>query len=124
MSRVVHFEVPSTDLAASKMFYENVFGWKFTSYGGGPVEYWLISTGDPSAPGINGGLGGAANDLKATVNTVDVDDVEEALRKVQANGGQVIMPKEEIPGVGWLAYVREPGGAVIGMMQALPGARM
>jgi predicted enzyme related to lactoylglutathione lyase len=62
--------------------------------------------------------------MKATVNTVDVDNVDEALRKVQANGGQVIMPKEEIPGVGWLAYVREPGGAVIGMMQALPGARM
>jgi hypothetical protein len=34
------------------------------------MEYWLIMTGDPARPGIDGGLGGAANELKGTVNSV------------------------------------------------------
>jgi predicted enzyme related to lactoylglutathione lyase len=121
MSRVVHFELPSTDLSASRKFYETVFGWKLTKWVG-PMEYWLVMTGDPATPGIDGGLGGAANELKGTVNTVEVVDLDETIQKVVANGGQVIAPKDEIPGVGWLAYVREPGGAVLGIIQNLPGA--
>jgi predicted enzyme related to lactoylglutathione lyase len=123
MPRVIHFELPSTNLAASRKFYENVFGWTLTKWEG-PTEYWLVSTGEADKPGINGALGGAANDMKGTVNTVDVDDLDEAIRKAETNGGQVIMPKNEIPGVGWLAYVREPGGAVLGMIQSIPGAMM
>jgi len=123
MSRVVHFELPSTDIAASRKFYETVLGWKFEKYPG-PMDYWLISTGDPSSLGINGGLGGAANEFKATVNTVGVGDIDEVLKLVLANGGQIIMPKDEIPGVGLLAYVREPGGAVFGVIQPFPGGMM
>ncbi len=123
MSRVVHFELPSSDLTTSRKFYENVFGWKLTRWEG-PMDYWLISTGAQDTPGIDGGLGGAANELKGTVNTVDVANLDETIQKVLANGGQVIMPREEIPGVGWLAYVREPGGAVLGVIQSFPDARM
>jgi len=123
MSRVVHFELPSTDIEASRKFYETVLGWKFEKYPG-PMDYWLISTGDPSALGINGALGGAANEIKGTVNTVGVGDIDEVLKKVLANGGQIIMPKDEIPGVGLLAYVREPGGAVFGVIQPFPGGMM
>ncbi len=120
MGRVTHFELPTSDSAASRKFYESVFGWQFTRWGDGGMEYWLIKTGEAGTPGIDGGLGGAANDLKGTVNTVEVDNIDEALQKAQANGGQVIMPKDEIPGVGLLAYVREPGGAVVGIFQDLP----
>jgi predicted enzyme related to lactoylglutathione lyase len=123
MSRVVHFEVPTTDSEASRKFYEDVLGWKFTKWEG-PMEYWLIATGAAGTPGIDGGLGGAANEFKGTVNTVEVSDLDETIKKAEANGGQVIMPKDEIPGVGWLAYVREPGGAVLGMIQNLPNSRM
>ncbi len=117
MGRVTHFELPTTDSATSRKFYEAVFGWQFTRWGDGGMEYWLIKTGEAGTPGIDGGLGGAANDLKGTVNTVEVENIDEALQKAEANGGQVIMPKDEIPGVGLLAYVREPGGAVVGIFQ-------
>jgi uncharacterized protein len=123
MARVTHFEVPTSDAAASRKFYEAVFGWKFDKWEG-PMEYWLITTGEKGTPGIDGGLGGAANEVKGTVNTVEVDNIDDALSKTLANGGSVVMPKDEIPGVGWLAYVREPGGAVLGMMQMIPGGGM
>lgn len=122
MFRVVHFEVPSEDMPASRKFYENVFGWKLTQWEG-QMDYWLITTGAAGTLGIDGGLGGAANEMKGTVNTVEVPDLDESLRKAQENGAQVIMPKDEIPGVGYLAYVREPGGAVFGLMQNLPESR-
>ncbi len=123
MPRVIHFELPSTNPAASRKFYETVFGWKINKWDG-PDEYWLISTGDPSQPGIDGAIGGAAEGVKGTVNTVDVVDIDEAIRKVKANGGEIIMEKAEIPSMGWVAYFREPGGAVLGLFQAMPGAQM
>ena len=123
MARVVHFEMPSNDFQASKKFYEQVFDWKLQKWDG-PMEYWLVSTGERNEPGIDGALGGGANGFNATVNTISVDNLDETLRKVLANGGQVIQPKDEIPGVGWVAYVREPGGAVMGVIQMMPGAMM
>ena len=122
MPRVIHFELPSSDYPASRSFYESVFGWKFTQFEG-PTEYWLVSTGATSEPGIDGGLGGAANEFKATVNTVDVDNIDDALKKVLANGGKVVAPKDVIPNMGYLAYIQEPGGAIVGLFQALPGSR-
>ena len=119
MYRVVHFEVPSTNLEASKKFYETVFGWKLEKFGG-PIDYWLVNTGDPKDLGINGGLGGAANEFKATVNTIGVDDIDAVLKMVLDNGGKIIMPKDYIPGVGKLAYVSEPGGAIYGVIEPDP----
>jgi len=121
MSRIIHFELPSTHPDLSRAFYETVFGWKLEKWQG-PTEYWMITTGEETSPGINGGLGGAANEFHGTVNTLDVDDLDRTIELVTANGGQVIMPKEAIPGVGWLAYVREPGGAFLGLMQSDPQA--
>ena len=123
MGRMIHFELPSKDLAASRKFYENVLGWSFYRWEG-PMEYWLVTTGEKDKPGIDGALGGAADEFGATVNTAEVDDLDAALELVLANGGQIIMPKDEIPGVGWIAYVREPGGAVLGLIQNLPGRAM
>ena len=122
-SRIVHFELPTSDFATSRKFYENVFGWAFSQYPG-PMEYWLAKTGEPGVPGIDGALGGPANEVHATVNTVGVDDLDEVLKMVVANGGQIFSPRDEIPGVGWVAYVREPGGAVLGIFQAMPGGMM
>jgi hypothetical protein len=124
MSRVVHFEVPVKDfLEAAKNFYGSVFGWQFSNWGG-PEEYWLITTGVNGTPGIDGAFYTPGPEMSGTVNTVDVDDLEEALVKVSANGGVVAMPKTPIPGVGWLAYVKDPEGNTLGMMQRDPNAKM
>jgi uncharacterized protein len=53
MSRVNHFEIYTENPEAVRPFYENVFGWKFSKFEGGPIEYWLVTTGDDNEPGIN-----------------------------------------------------------------------
>lgn len=123
MPRVVHFELPTENMGASKKFYETVFGWHLEKFKG-PVDYMLVMTGDPNSHGIDGGLGGAANQFKATVNTLEVEEIDQLLQTVLANGGEIVVPKDEIPGVGYLAYIREPGGAVLGLLQPFPGMSM
>ena len=56
MPRVVHFEIHAEDPSQAIAFYEAVFGWKFSHWGGGPTDYWLIKTGPDGEPGIDGGL--------------------------------------------------------------------
>ena len=117
MSRVVHFEIRASDPDKVIAFYEKTFGWKFLKLGG-PVEYWLVQTGDPATPGIDGGLGRPSPGFNTTVNTVDVANLDESLVQVKQNGGTVVWDKAPVPGVGWLAYCQDPEGTVFGMMQA------
>lgn len=125
MSRPVHFEIHASDPQALMDFYNKLFGWSFNKWAGG--EYWMISTGPDERPGINGGLlprRGPPPDANAATNafviTVDVDDIDAAMAKAQTAGAGAVVcvPKMAVPGIGWLAYVRDPDGNVFGMMQA------
>jgi predicted enzyme related to lactoylglutathione lyase len=121
MSRVIHFEIHVPDPAAAKAFYERALGWTFTAWQG-PEEYWLVTTGK-DAPGIDGGLLRSKDGQPRTVNTVQVENVDATTRQIVAGGGQVVVPKMPIPGVGWLAYCTDPGGAIFGVMHPDPQAQ-
>jgi hypothetical protein len=123
MPRVVHFEIHATDPDRAVKFYETVFGWSFTKWDG-PADYWLIGTGPDDQRGINGGLlrrhGAAPAEMQAVnsfVCTVDVPAVDDYVVKATAAGGSIAMPKMAVPGVGWLAYVKDTEGNILGMMQ-------
>ena len=124
MSRVVHFEIPAHEVERMKNFYGGVFGWKFDKWEMGQQAYWMITTGAEETPGINGGFSTPGGPFESVVNTVDVENLDDVLAKVLANGGQIIFPKDAVPGVGWLAYAKDPEGNVFGMMQADTGAGM
>lgn len=123
MGRIVHFEIPFTNAALIRNFYTNVFHWRFTKWEG-PEDYWLITTGKDDEPGINGGMIATMGEMKGMINTVDVDNLDQVFAAVMANGGTEVMPKSAVPGVGWLAYAKDPEGTVFGMMQADPEAHM
>jgi predicted enzyme related to lactoylglutathione lyase len=110
-------------------FYSQLFGWEITKWDG-PADYWLIRTGPAGERGIDGGLlrrrgpdpadGQAVN---AFVCTVDVPALDEYFAKALANGAAEAVPKMPIPDVGWLAYVKDTEGNILGMMQMDPGAK-
>jgi predicted enzyme related to lactoylglutathione lyase len=122
MPRVVHFEIDAKKPEKAVQFYEKVFGWKIEKWNG-PVDYWLITTGEKKEQGIDGGLSKRTEAMPSTVNTIDVPSVDEYVKKVVKNGGSIIRPKGAVPGVGWLAYFKDPEGNVWGMMQNDPSAR-
>ena len=55
MSRVNHFEINADDPERAAKFYANVCGWKIDKWKG-PIEYWLVTTGESDEPGIDGAI--------------------------------------------------------------------
>lgn len=122
MSRVVHFEIHADDPEEAIRFYSTVFGWKFSKWGMSSVEYWVIKTGDSTVPGIDGGLVKRkapidGHGIIGYICTIDVPNINEYLRKVVDNRGQIHQDKQAIPGVGWLAYCTDIEGNIFGLMQ-------
>jgi predicted enzyme related to lactoylglutathione lyase len=119
--RVTHFEVHAEQPERAIEFYSRVFGWKFERFGN--YEYWLIRTGDPDEPGIDGGLvrrRGAIDgrSVIAYVCTLDVDDLDATLAAVQAAGGKPVVAKFPVAATGFLAYAKDTEGNIFGMLQA------
>lgn len=117
MNRFTHFELASDNLEETAAFYREVFGWQIYKWEG-PVDYWLVTSGDASTPGINGGLMQTNGAFKGTINTIEVADIDAAIEKVKAHGGEMIMEKDAIPGVGWQAYFKDNSGIIVGLHQA------
>jgi len=121
MPRLVHFEMNVKDVHKAISFYEDVFGWRFEKWDG-PMDYWLIMTGEEDEPGIDGGLGYAEEGFPKMVNTIDVDNIDEIIKKIESKGGKIVRTKHAVPRVGWLAYFKDSEGVISGIMQNDPTA--
>lgn len=117
MGRVVHFEIVADDADRISKFYETVFGWTVQKWDG-PIDYWFLMTGDEKEPGIDGAFGMRQSDDDIVVNTIDVSSVDETVKKIEENGGEIVRPKSVIPGVGYLAYFKDTEGNLWGIMQS------
>jgi uncharacterized protein len=126
MDKVVHFEIPVDDAARAKEFYRSIFDWQLDDMdmGGGNV-YTTVTTTPvdeqrriPTEPGaINGGLMQRTPDTPAPVITIDVAAIDDALKKIEADGGSVVQPRTEIPGMGAFAYFKDSEGNVVGLWE-------
>jgi predicted enzyme related to lactoylglutathione lyase len=128
MNRVVHFEIHAIDGDRMQAFYQSVFGWDIKDLGPAMGNYRTIDTGKDKAgvlwTGINGGLtprrgegpkGGEP--VNAFVCTITVADLDDTLKKIEAAGGTVATDKMEVPGIGMLAYRKDPEGNIFGVLQ-------
>jgi len=121
MKRPIHFEIPAQDPQRAIEFYEKVFGWRFEPWQGA-AEYWTIRTGS-SQPGIDGGLLRRRDPAQPCVNTMDVENIDATAGVIESAGGQCVLPKMPIPGIGWLAYFKDLDGHIFGVMQADASAK-
>ena len=111
MLRVTHFELRADDPEKLVGFYKGVFGWTIQKWDG-PMDYWLITTGPEDQSGINGGIARRSEGDSGVINSIDVPSVDEYVAKIEGVGGSVVAPKRAIPGVGYLAYCKDPDGNV------------
>lgn len=116
MPRIVHFDIPSDNPERAQKFYQDVFGWEFAKWDG-PMEYWMVKTGESDTPGINGGLARRMPGQIGMINTIDIPSIDEYIIKIQSNGGQILVPKMEIPGVGHYATCMDTEGNIFGIIQ-------
>jgi uncharacterized protein len=120
--KVVHFEVPADDVDRAKNFYDKAFGWRIVSWPGN--EYHLVTTvetdesGMPTEPGgINGGMLKRQKPITSPVITIQVDDVESALKTVEQEGGSVVRGKEPVGDMGFSAYFLDTEGNTVGLWE-------
>ena len=117
MNRVVHFEIPAEDPENVARFYSEVFNWKIEKWEG-PVDYWLITTGEENEPGINGAIMKKEGPQSSVTNMIEVSSIDATVAKVTASGGTILIPKMPVPGVGYAAYFRDKEGNIFGLMQS------
>jgi hypothetical protein len=123
-NRVVHFEIEAQDVTRAKQFYSKAFGWKMQEMGGDYNDYVVAQTGEPMEPmGINGGIyhGKAKKEVNAYRCVVGVDDVEKAMKDVEAAGGKVLSKKpDNIKNVGLYVSCEDTEGNRFTLLQPSP----
>ena len=122
MARVVHFEIHCGDLDRAERFYRDVFGWDIQRYEGAPVDYRLVTTGPDGEIGINGALVERRGEIDgeaviAYVNTIAVEDLSATQERIATSGGEQVLDRMEVPGVGHLAYFKDTEGNVFGALE-------
>lgn len=122
MAKVTFFELSADDPDRAMKFYEKVFGWKFQQYEG--QEYWLATTGAKGDIGIDGAIQPRKPKSAPVVNTIGVTNLDEAIKKVEQNGGKIAVPKIDIPNVGTMVYFLDTEGNMHGLIQPMPSPQM
>lgn len=114
-NRVVHFEIPCDNPEKTIEFFKSAFNWNFQKFGDEP--YWLAMTGDENVPGINGAIMKKKDPKQPLTNAINVENIDAAIANVEKAGGKIVLPKQTIPGVGWMAYFTDPDGNIHGLWQ-------
>src|SRR4051794_40010407 len=124
MNRPNHFEIYTDDPEAVQPFYRDVFDWKFQKFEGGPIDYWLVTTGDDKDPGINGGMTRPREGQSpGTLNTVAVKSLDQTMRTTEQRGEKTCVPKMAIPKIGCPGYAEDPAGNVFGIIEPSTDAK-
>jgi hypothetical protein len=110
-------ELMTRDAEKAKKFYADTLGWTYEAM---PMEngtYWVVKAGGQPAGGIfpltSPQFDGVPESWMAYIA---VDDVDARVKKAQSLGATLMRPIFDVPGVGRIAVLREPGGAGIGWM--------
>jgi hypothetical protein len=125
---IVHFEIPANNTEKLQKFCAGVFGWKIENGSGdmsGTMEYWLLGTVPvdkqmrPLRPGVNGGMYKKTSPEMKPVNYISVENADEYIEKIKKLGGKIIVPKQEVPQVGWTAVATDPEGNHFAILQPM-----
>jgi uncharacterized protein len=122
--KVVHFEIPADDTKRAGNFYQKAFGWQITPMP--EMEYTMVGTtpsdeqtGMPKEAGaINGGMPKRGDPVRSTVVTIQVDNIENALKTVESLGGKTVTPKQPVGDMGFSAYFKDTEGNIVGLWQS------
>ena len=122
MPRIIRFEIHASRPQVLIDFYSAVLGWSFSHVAA--IGFWRIQTDPSDRSGIEGGLvprpgaaPGATQAVNAFICTVEVASLDETFAKAVASGAVVALPKFPVPGMGLLAYIKDPDGNMLGLLQ-------
>ena len=112
-------ELATKDLGAALEFYSKLFGWKLEQSKVTPMDYKEIHLDEVAYGGM------MPIDEKWGDNPppshwssyIAVDNADETVGKITAQGGSIRVPPFDAPGVGRMAMVADPSGANFAIIQ-------
>ena len=116
-------ELITNNVEQARAFYHDTLGWEFQSM---PMEngetYWLVP-GDPMPTCGMYQMTGDENQGAADhwLGYISVDDVDARVAKAKDAGATVLQGPFDVPEIGRIATLREPGGAMIGWITPSEG---
>ena len=106
------FEIPVKDIERARKFYETVLNTKLTLEELEPftMAFFPMTLGVPGAAGTL--IKGESYEPShaGTIVYFSVEDIEETLRRVNANGGKTLLPKKGIGEYGFIAHFEDTEG--------------
>jgi predicted enzyme related to lactoylglutathione lyase len=120
MEPVIHFEMPAEDGRRVSTFYESAFGWQTTPLGPDAGDFVLAFTAEtdeetriPKTRGaINGGFYTTSEPHPPVKFTILVDDIRDAMTRIESAGGKILGEPFELPGVGLFVDFQDTEGNV------------
>jgi uncharacterized protein len=118
---IAHTELASSDPQATRDFLERAFDWQFESLQSPQGE--MISYRTP------GGTQGSVRrtgpmENPTSINYILVQNIDEAEKKVVASGGEIVMPRVDVPKMGSFFWFKVPGGPLLACWADSPERRM
>ena len=109
MDKVVHFEIPADDVKRAQKFYKDTFDWHINEIP--DMNYTIVSTVEidenqmPKERGaINGGLMQRQAPINSPVITINVADIDKAVKDVVRHGGSVVRGKFQVGDIVRVTY--------------------
>ena len=103
---IVHVEIPAADREAASQFYGEIFGWN--EFDPLPFGYTYFKTGNTTGGFPDLALGSWKTD--DVIIYLSSEDIDADLKAIEARGGKILIPKSEVPNMGWFAWFTDPTG--------------
>jgi hypothetical protein len=108
-------ELMTRDVERAKKFYQDTIGWSFEAMPMAEGTYWVAKIGGVPAGGIFPLSSPQFDGVpEGWMSYLAVDDVDARAKNATAAGAKLMRPIFDVPGVGRIAILTEPGGAGIG----------
>ena len=119
-NNISFFAINADDVPRARTFYETVFDWTFEPWG--PPDFYLIHTGTEQGGTLPGGLQQRrelvpGQKMVGFECTIEIGNIDQTIRAIEANGGRMATPKFHVPTVGTIAYFFDTEGNVAGICE-------
>ncbi|MYD10833.1 MAG: VOC family protein [Chloroflexi bacterium] len=123
MRPIVHVEIASAENDAQKAFYSALLGWQVNEVPmGDDFTYVMFNNGTDTNVALSPvGEGVKPGDV---ILYFQSEDLDADMARVSELGGQVILPRQEVPGFGALGMFLDPTGNRVAFWQdidTMPG---
>ncbi len=126
MDPVTHFEIPVDEMKRAQRFYEEAFGWTYMAPKEGMEgEYEMAmtsETADDHKPAERGRIDGALfvrdDSCAGPMITVNVENIDEAVQRIAAAGGEIVIAPRDANGLGRYARFRDTEGNVMSLWES------